>query len=182
MILPIVQYGDPILRQKGTSISEITPEIQQLAQDMIETMHDAEGVGLAAQQIGKALQITVIDIPPDIDRPSRMWINDKEVDIQTYMPLVLINPQISFTKKKEIGPEGCLSFPKLTADISRGYRVKVQCQTLEKDSFAFEASGLLGRAVQHEVDHLEGVLFIDRMTKDDRDRLKSKIEALKISK
>ncbi|MDD5262836.1 MAG: peptide deformylase [Methylacidiphilales bacterium] len=180
MVLPIIRYGNPVLRRKGALIEKITPEIRQLAQDMIDTMHEAEGVGLAAQQAGHALQLAVIHIPSNIERPSKMWIGGKEVDLQLYMPLVLINPKLALTKKKEIGSEGCLSFPGITAEISRGYRVKVQSLNLEGKPFAFEAAGLLGRAVQHEADHLNGVLFIDRMTPEDREALKDEIESIRI--
>jgi peptide deformylase len=179
MIVPIVQYGDPILRQKGKPVATITPEIEQLVRDMVDTMHEANGVGLAAQQIGRALQLAVIDIPADTERPSRMWKDGREVPYADFMPLVLINPEISMTKKKECGSEGCLSFPGLQADISRSARVKVSCQLLDGKSFAFEADGLLGRAVQHEFDHLQGILFIDRMAETDRRELKASIEALK---
>ena len=181
MILPIVQYGMPVLRRKGTNIGKITAEIRELAQNMLETMTAAEGVGLAAQQVGHALQLAVISIPADIERPSRMWVDGKEVDLQAHMPLILINPKIEITKKKEVGMEGCLSFPGINADISRGYRVKVQAQNLDGVIYKFEAAGLLGRAVQHEVDHLNGILFIDRMYPKDREALKEEIEAVKVS-
>ena len=179
MILPIVPYGNPVLRRKGAAIGKITTEVKKLANDMLDTMDDAEGVGLAAQQVGHALQLAVIRIPSDTERPSRMWVGGKEVDLQTYMPLILINPKIEITKKKEIGVEGCLSFPGINADISRGYRVKVQSQNLDGTMFQFEAAGLLGRAVQHEVDHLNGILFIDRMKPQDREALKDEIEKIR---
>ena len=179
MILPIVKYGNPVLRQKGAVIAKVTPEIQQLVEDMIETMHDANGVGLAAQQVGKALQLAVIDIPTNSERPSRLWLAGKEADIQSIMPLVLVNPKIEITKKKEIDEEGCLSFPGIGGDISRGFRVTVEYQDLEMKKCKFEAGGLLGRAVQHEVDHLNGILFIDKMTKAECDAQKDKIEAIR---
>jgi len=181
MILPIIKYGNPVLRRKGSIIPKINAEIRQLAADMIETMHDAEGVGLAAQQIGKALQLAVIDIPADIERPSRLWIDGKEAEIQEHMPLVLINPEISITKKKETGSEGCLSFPGIIGDVARGYRVSVKHLGLDGKIHGFDAAGLLGRAVQHEVDHLNGVLFIDRMDPVERATLKNEIESLKAS-
>lgn len=181
MILPIIPYGHAVLRKKGRTITKITPEIRQLADDMIETMREAHGVGLAAQQVGHDLQLFVLEITPEIseERPSRKWINDKEVDPHENMPLVLLNPVIELTKKKEIGPEGCLSFPGLSVEISRGYRVKVEYQDLEGAKHAFEATGLLGRAVQHEFDHLQGVLFIDRMDPRDREDMREEIEALR---
>lgn len=177
MILPIVKYGDPVLRKKGAVIDKVTPEIRRLAADMLATMRAAKGIGLAAQQVGKALRLAVIDIPEDTDRPSRLWLNGKEAAVRDFMPLVLINPRITITKKKEIDGEGCLSFPGINADISRGFRVTVEYVDLEMKACRFEAAGLLGRAVQHEMDHLDGVLFIDRMERRDREELKEKIEA-----
>jgi peptide deformylase len=181
MILPIVKYGDPVLRKKGAVITKITPELRQLAADMLETMHAANGVGLAAQQVGRALQLAVIDLPADSDRPSRLWLAGKETAVGNLMPLVLVNPQIVITKKKETAGEGCLSFPGIGGDISRGYRVTVSCQDLELKPLRFEAGGLLGRAVQHEVDHLNGVLFIDKMSREEREAQKEQIEAIRQS-
>jgi peptide deformylase len=147
MILPIVLYGHPALRKKGRPVGPVTGEIRQLAADMLETMHAAEGVGLAAQQVGVDLQLTVIDIPAGSERPSRMWIGGKPADYAAHMPLVLLDPEITITKTKDEDSEGCLSFPGLTADIRRGARVKVRCRRLDGKPFTFEADGLLGRAV-----------------------------------
>jgi peptide deformylase len=176
MVLKITQYGDPILRRKGRKITKITPELKELVQNMLDTMHEANGVGLAAQQVGQDLQLAVIEIPAEIERPSKMWIDDKEVDLLDYMPLTLINPEIKLTKKKYLDHEGCLSFPGLTAEISRGYRVSVQTMDLNGKTWSFDAAGLLGRAVQHEVDHLNGILFIDRLTKTERELVQEDIE------
>lgn len=179
MILPISYYGAAVLRQKGHKVKEITPEIRKLAADMLETMHAHDGVGLAAQQVGKALQLCVIDVSLVEKRPSKMWINQEEVDPKAHMPIVLINPEISLIKTKENGIEGCLSFPEITAEIARSKRVKVKTQTLDLPVFEFEAAGLLSRAVQHEYDHLQGILFTDRMDPDERQELKGAIDAIK---
>src|SRR5437868_10370492 len=111
MKLPILQYGDPILREKGKRIEKIDERIRQLAQNMIETMRAANGVGLAAQQIGEALQLTVLDVSQVEDRPSTMRLNGKDVDPKTAMPLILLNPQLTLSREISIGTEGCLSFP-----------------------------------------------------------------------
>lgn len=181
MILPITPYGHPVLRQKGLPITEITPAIRQLAADMIETMREAHGVGLAAQQVAHALQLFVLEITPALseERPSRKWIGGREADPHENMPMVLINPVIKLTKKKETDTEGCLSFPGLNADIVRSYRVKIDYQDLDGKKHTFEAAGLLGRAIQHEYDHLQGILFIDRMDALDRAEMKDEIEALR---
>jgi len=163
MILPILQYGDPVLRAKGKRIEEIDDRIRELAVNMIETMHAAHGVGLAAQQIGEALQLTVLDISPIEDRPSTLKLDGKDADPKTAMPLVLINPEVELHGETELGVEGCLSFPEITGDIERATSVIVRAQTLEGDAIQIEAGGFLARAIQHEHDHLNGILFIDRM-------------------
>jgi peptide deformylase len=178
MIREIVIYGDPVLRKKGKDIVKITDEIRAFAQDMIESMHEAHGVGLAAQQVGEAIQLTVIDVSDAENRPSRMWIGGEEVDPKEHMPLILINPQLGLSRETEIGPEGCLSFPEITADISRAVRVKVTALDLEGKPVSFEAEGLLSRATQHETDHLNGILFIDRMSSASKVTLASKLKKL----
>jgi peptide deformylase len=168
MIRKIVVYGDPVLREKGKQIDEITEEIRTLAADMIETMREAHGVGIAAQQVGEAIQLTVIDVSEAETRPSRMWIDGQEVEAKEHMPLILINPQLTLSGEPEIGVEGCLSFPEVRADISRPGHVEVKALDLDGKPVRFEAEGLLSRAVQHETDHLNGILFIDRMAPADK--------------
>src|SRR5215216_3318274 len=131
MILPILEYGDPILRAKGKSIENIEDRIRELAANMIETMHAANGVGLAAQQVGEALQLTVLDVSLVEDRPSTLKVDGKEVDPKAAMPLVLINPEIELLGATEVGVEGCLSFPEITGDIERTTSVVVRAQTSE---------------------------------------------------
>ena len=178
MIREIVIYGDPVLRKKGKQIDKITEEIRTLAEDMIETMHDAHGVGLAAQQVGESIQLTVVDVSDAENRPSRMWIDGQEVDPKDHMPLILINPQLELSRETEIGPEGCLSFPEITADITRAERVTVKALDVDGKPVSFEAEGLLSRAVQHETDHLNGILFIDRMSSAAKATLGSKLKKL----
>ncbi len=175
---PIVKYGDPVLRAKGKRIPKADDEIKALASDMLETMHAANGVGLAAQQIGEALQLTVLDISEVEDRPSTMKLNGREVDPRTAMPLVLLNPELTLHDEIEAGVEGCLSFPELSADIDRAVSVVAKAQTLDGDTIEIEASGLLARALQHEVDHLSGILFIDRMSSASKASLASRLKRL----
>src|SRR5262245_31616033 len=160
MILLLVQYGHPALRRKGARIETITPAIEKLIQDMFETMHDAAGVGLAAQQIGEALQLTVIDVRPAKDRPSTLELHCQPADVAAIMPLVLINPQITPYGEPVSGSEGCLSFPEIYGDITRPESVSVIATNAKGERFEFKAGGLLARAVQHEYDHLQGILFI----------------------
>jgi peptide deformylase len=178
MIRDIVKYGDLVLRTKGRRLETVDDEIRILAADMLETMYEANGVGLAAQQVGRALQLTVIDVSDAESRPSRMWIDGGEVDPKEHMPLILINPELQLDDEVEIGTEGCLSFPEITAEIPRALKVKVKAEDLNGNPVEFEAAGLLGRAVQHENDHLNGILFIDRMSSAAKASLAGKLKRL----
>lgn len=178
MNLPIVKYGNPILRAKGRSIEKVDDRVRALAGDMIETMRAANGVGLAAQQIGEALQLTVLDISMVEDRPSTLTLNGKEIDPISAMPLVLINPQLELGEETILGSEGCLSFPDITADVVRALQVSVRAQTLENGEIQLEAGGLLARALQHELDHLNGILFIDRISSAAKASLASRLKRL----
>ena len=178
MILPILQYGDPILRTKGKRIEEIDDRVRELAANMLETMHAAHGVGLAAQQIGEALQLTVLDVSAVEDRPSTLKLDRTDVDPKTTMPLVLMNPEIELRGETEVGLEGCLSFPEITGDIERAESVIVRAGTLEGGTIHIEASGFLARAIQHECDHLNGILFIDRMRSAAKVALSSRLRRL----
>jgi peptide deformylase len=178
MILEVVKYGHPALRQKGARIESVTLAIKQLIADMFETMYASKGVGLAAQQIGQALQLTVIDVRAATDRPSSLELKGKPADVHEFMPLVLINPEIKPVGEPVAGPEGCLSFPEIFADISRPEFVEVKALNDAGKPIEFRAGGLLSRAVQHEVDHLNGILFIDRMDRKTKDDLRPDLESL----
>jgi peptide deformylase len=178
MIREIVIYGDAVLRAKGKRIRKANEAIRRLATDMLETLHEANGVGLAAQQVGEALQLTVIDVSEAENRPSKMWIDGKEVEPKKHMPLTLLNPELELSRETEMGPEGCLSFPEISGDIVRAVHVKVRAEGLDGEPIEFEAEGLLSRAAQHEVDHLNGVLFIDRMNSAAKASLGGKLKKL----
>jgi peptide deformylase len=178
MILEIVKYGHPVLRQKGAAIEKITPEIKRLIADMFETMHDRHGVGLAAQQVGQALQLTVIDVREVQDRPSTLELKDKPADVNEIMPLVLINPEIKPVSEPAAAGEGCLSFPEIYAEISRPGSVEVKALNEKLKPVEFRAGGLLSRVIQHELDHLNGILFIDRMTKKTKDEIRDELDQL----
>jgi peptide deformylase len=178
MTLEIVKYGDPVLRQKGKPAGEITDQVRALAEDMIETMRAANGVGLAAQQVGIPMQLTVVEVEVTDDRPSSMCIDGKEVALADYMPMVLLDPVLELGREKEEGTEGCLSFPEITAEIERSLWVKAKGRFLDGRTVEFEATGLLARALQHETDHLNGILFIDRMKSATKIALKGKLKRL----
>jgi peptide deformylase len=178
MKLPIAKYGNPILRAKGKEIGQVDERIRSLAADMVETMQEANGVGLAAQQVGTAIQLTVLDVSQIEDRPSTMKLNGQNVDPAEAMPLILLNPKIRLGEEVSSGNEGCLSFPDITAEIDRSVSVEVEAVTLEGEAVRIEASGLLARALQHEVDHLNGILFIDRMSSVVKASLSSRLKRL----
>jgi peptide deformylase len=177
VIVEIVKYGHPALREKGVRIKQITPEIRQLAADMIETMYAADGVGLAAQQVGRPLLLTVIDISSS-EHPGEMFVDGHSQEIKTRMPLVLVNPQLSHAEGEQVGPEGCLSIPEVNADIRRAARIHVRAQMLDGSEIAFDCTGLLARAAQHELDHLNGILFTDRMDAATRTSFAGKLKKL----
>jgi peptide deformylase len=178
MKLPIVRYGDPVLRAQGKRIAAVDAAVRELAASMIETLREANGIGLAGQQVGAALQLTVIDVAGVEDRPSTMKLNGAEVDPKSSMPLVLLNPQLTLSKETDLGLEGCLSFPEITADIWRASAVALRATTLEGEPVEIAAGGLLARALQHEVDHLNGILFIDRMSAATKVALRSRLKRM----
>ena len=178
MILDVLKYGHPALRQKGARIEKITPEIKSLVVDMLETMHANKGVGLAAQQIGKALQLTVIDVREVKDRPSTLELKGKPADANDIMPLVLINPEIKPFGEAITGSEGCLSFPEIFAEITRPGSVDVKALNQKGKAVEFRCGGLLARVIQHEVDHLNGILFIDRMSLATKSEIRQELNEL----
>ncbi len=178
MVLPVVKYGTPVLRKKGARVEAITPAIKKLIADMFETMYAFKGIGLAAQQVGVPIQLTVLDVRGVTDRPSSLELKGQPADVTSLMPMVLINPQVTPIGNPVAGPEGCLSFPEIFADITRPDVVDVTAQDAEGSPLEFRCSGLLCRAIQHELDHLLGILFIDRMDKKTKEELRPELEQL----
>ncbi len=149
MILKIVKYPDPILQQPGEPITEFNDELRQLVADMFETTYASSGVGLAAQQVGVAKRVTVIDLSLGKDPAQR---------------LVLVNPEIIFREGKQYEEEGCLSFPEIREKISRAAKVRIRAQDEYGKWFEMDGEELLARAFQHEIDHLDGIVFLFRMS------------------
>ncbi len=178
MILEVTKYGNPVLRQKGARIEKITPELKQLIADMFETMYATKGIGLAAQQVNQALQLTVLDVRGVTDRPSTLELEGKPADVDGFMPLVLINPELKPLNDPVLGPEGCLSFPELYGDVLRPESVEVKALNEKGKPIEFRCGGLLARAVQHETDHLNGILFIDRMDRKSKNEIRDELDAL----
>jgi len=178
MILEVIKYGHPALRQRGARVEKVTLEIKKLVADMFETMHTNHGIGLAAQQVGKALQLTVIDVREAKDRPSWLELDGQPAPVDEFMPLVLINPEIKPGGEPVSGGEGCLSFPEIYAEITRPDLVDVKALNGKGKPVEFRCGGLLARVVQHEVDHLNGILFIDRMSRKTKEELRPELDEL----
>lgn len=179
MPLKIVQFNEPILRKKGAKITAFNTALAQLTNHMIETMHAAEGIGLAAQQVGQAVQLCVIDLRPS--EAKFAWEYDgTRPPLELFMPLVLVNPQVAVVPAPTtVYEEGCLSFPGIHGDVVRPDEITVKFQDTAGHAHALRCNGLLARCVQHEVDHLDGILYIDRMEKDVRAAIEPELKALK---
>jgi len=163
MIREIVQYGDPVLRQRCRPVTVVNHEINELVADMLLTMKDANGVGLAAPQVGVDLRLAVIDVSHDPECISFLKVNGQETDLLAIMPLVFINPELAFGQAKDFSMEGCLSIQGIRAEVRRPDAVKATLPQLDGSVLVIETDGLLSRALQHEIDHLNGVLFVDRL-------------------
>lgn len=163
MIREIVQYGDPVLRQRCRPVTEVNRELTELITDMLETMKDANGVGLAAPQVGVDLRLAVIDVSHDPECVSFLKVNGEDADLLSIMPLIFINPELAFGQEKDFGMEGCLSIRGIRAEVRRPDAVKATLPQLDGSVLVIETDGLLSRALQHEIDHLNGVLFVDRL-------------------
>lgn len=168
--LDVVKYGHPALRSKGRRIDVIDDSIIELAEAMIATMYEEDGCGLAAHQVGRPIQMAVIDVLDAMEsRPSRAWKDGREIEMESLMPLVMINPEIHpVGEERCVEAEGCLSMPGLYDEVDRPARVRIICQDIDGSTLDFEAEGLLSRAAQHEHDHLHGILFIDHLSPEDR--------------
>ena len=163
MIREIVKYPDPILQRPTEKITEFDDELRTLAADMFESMYKAQGIGLAAPQIGVGRRITVIDLS------NKQTPEDK---------IVLVNPEIVHREGKQYGEEGCLSLPDIRDKVSRAAKVTVKAQDLEGNWFEMDGTELLARAFQHEIDHLEGILFPWRLSALKRDLILRRIRKL----
>lgn len=160
-VLTILHHPDPRLRQKARPVSDFGPALQRLIDDMFETMYDAPGVGLAATQVGIAQRVAVVDCAEDKAKPQ---------------PLVLVNPEIVESGPREDVEEGCLSVPGLSDTVQRCTRVRMKALDRDGKPFELEASGLLAQAIQHEIDHLDGKLYIDYLSPLKRERIRKKLE------
>ncbi|MFL2914569.1 MAG: peptide deformylase [Opitutales bacterium] len=180
MTLPVKHYGDSILRQKGKQVTEFSSELTALYEDMLVTMREEEGIGLAAQQVGIALQFCVVEVPSLSELPDKCILDGKNLAPPLIMPMCLANPIIEFLPGDEYYyEEGCLSFPEIKGEIARPELIIVRYQDLDGNKHQLECDGLLARCIQHEVDHLNGILFIDHMEKEIFTEIKKDVNALK---
>jgi peptide deformylase len=164
MVYRIVKYGDPVLETKAANVTDFdTPELHQLISDMFETMYAAKGVGLAAPQIGLSKRITVIDTSVGEDPEAK---------------LVLINPEVIACEGSQTGEEGCLSIPGFREQVTRANKATVRAQNIKGEWFEVTGDELLARALQHETDHLNGILYINHISVLKRDLIKRKIRKM----
>lgn len=153
-------------------------ELIELVADLLETMVDANGVGLAAPQVGEDLRLAVIDVSYDPECVSFLKVNGEDTDVETIMPLIFINPELAFGQEKEFGMEGCLSIQGVRAEVRRPLAVKATLPQLDGSVLVIETDGLLARALQHEIDHLNGVLFVDRLPAVAKVSMKNRLKRL----
>ena len=163
MILKIVKYPEPVLSQPGEPVTEFDAELKKLVDDMFETMYASLGIGLAAPQVAVAKRVTVIDLSLGKDPAQK---------------IVLINPEVIFREGKQYEEEGCLSFPEIREKVQRAAKVRIRAQDLKGKWFEMDGEELLSRAFQHEIDHLDGMLFIFRMSSLKRDLVLRKIRKM----
>lgn len=179
----ILKYGNPALRAKANPVGKIDAGIRQLAKAMLEAMYRSNGLGLAAEQVGRQEAICVIDVPPNRAPDGGPPVVDERGAVAAEpalpMPMVLVNPRITQASGVQVAQEGCLSFPEVFVSIKRAEQVIVVFTGLDGREQTLEAHGLLARVVQHEVDHLNGVLLVDRMSPVQKVAVSGKLRRLK---
>lgn len=178
--LRITQYGEAILRRKSSPVKSFTPDLEELAERMIHTMYQAEGIGLAAQQVDRTEAICVVDIGESATDTGTTVFDGKPLPAELLMPLVLINPKWQ-EEGSEVIPweEGCLSIQGIRAEVERPANILVRFQDLQGNAHELSCGGLLARCILHELDHLQGVLFVDRVSPRTKSRLRTRLKKLK---
>lgn len=178
MLLSIVQYGDAILRKQCRPVDLSEAALPALVDNMLETMANANGVGLAAPQIGEDLQLAVVDVSHDPECISYLKVNGEDAEIEDIMPLVFINPTLEYGQEKDIAFEGCLSIQGIRSEVRRPMDVKATLPQIDGTTLVIETDGLLARALQHEIDHLNGILFVDRLSAVGKVSVKNRLKRL----
>ncbi len=177
MILPILNYPDKRLRTKANYVNTIDETIQILIKDMFETMYAKGGIGLAATQVDQHLQVVVIDAPDSQDE-YKLLLKNRQKEPQKQRPLCFINPKIKKRYGQEKHTEGCLSVPNFQAEVQRYNHIKVEALNEKGEIFTLQATGLLAICIQHELDHLKGILFVDYLSKLKQKRLLEKTKKM----
>lgn len=179
MTLKIVHYNQPVLRRRGERVTVFDAALLRLAEEMVAAMHEAGGIGLAAQQVDRALQLCVVDLR-ESERDFTWELDGARPPLELFMPLALANPRITLVPGTEetVMEEGCLSFPGIRGDVVRPDAIVVNFQDERGVAHVLKCDGLLSRCIQHEADHLNGVLFIERMTRKTRSGLDDAVKAL----
>ncbi len=181
MLLNVKQYGDPVLRAVSAPVEHITDDLKNLVENMIETMYATEGIGLAAPQIGLNIRLVVIDIPEDEEEgtePEMITVNGEQKPMRSIMPLAFINPELEPYGEQYLFTEGCLSVRGIRANVSRPDRVRARLTLLDGSILELDCGGLLARCLQHECDHLDGFLFVDRVSSAAKITLSKKLKKL----
>ena len=179
-LLRVTTYGEPVLRQKAKPVAEVTDAIRRLAEQMITTMYENEtrGIGLAAPQVDASIRLVVLDTRGD--GPPRPDASPGELLLEPRMPIVLVNPELApTTKETSVYNEGCLSIPGISGDVERPLAVRLKTALIDGSEVDVECSGLLARCLQHEIDHLDGILFVDRMDEEDKAEIAGELRALR---
>ena len=177
--LTVCVYGNPVLRRESAAITAITAEIRTLAEQMLATLPVADGIGLAAPQVGHSLALVVLDVPPP-DQSEPGPTSPGELALLPRMPLVLVNPRLTnFSAEEDVASEGCLSLPGIEGTVQRPSFVDLTCGDLAGNESTYRCGGLLARCLQHEIDHLRGRLFIDHLSDEDRAAVKPTLTKLK---
>lgn len=174
-LLPILTYPDPRLKRMSEPVAAVTDETRRLIDDMFETMYDASGVGLAAPQVDVTQRVIVMDCGArDAEEE-----DDEDAPLQPVEPLALINPEIIAKEGKVMWPEGCLSVPDFTEDVERAERITVRALDRNGETIELDADGLLSVCIQHELDHLDGILFVDRISRLKQQMFKKRLKKQK---
>lgn len=176
MVLEVLKYPDPRLRKKGEKVAQVTPELKLLAENMLETMRDENGIGLAAPQVGESVRLLVIDTRPTDEEGNVVLEGLTELERKVKQPIVIFNPEITASREKTTYEEGCLSVPGFFETVERNLYVEVKGLDIDGKEFVIKTDGLLAICLQHEMDHLEGKLFIDRLSFVKSKMIKSKIQ------
>ncbi len=179
-ILPIYTYNQPVLRKKAKPVKSVDEEFIRFVEDMFETMHTANGIGLAANQVGSLRRVIVVDITDVMkEKEGSGGENGEDIPPEAKAPLVMLNPEVVGEAGEWVMEEGCLSIPDIREEVERAEAIRVKYKDLEMNDKELLADGLLGRVILHEIDHLNGVLFIDRLSKVKQKLLKGRLNKIR---